>query len=127
MEGGASTMSCAWSNGKSGGGSNWAATEVRAVGAHGAMPLQFAGAHGRWQGAWSCVGACGVVGIGAVSLPIPMSIDIDAIDELPPTLGMAHATPLPSTMNWRSVRTAARAAKRRGRLMILKLQAPQGS
>jgi hypothetical protein len=117
-DGGARTISQPASCSSTDAGSSATISEATAAGAHGAMEVQLAGAHGREHGARSLPGACcGTLGMGG---PPPMSICAMPAEALPSLIpGIAHAKPLPRTMNWSTSRRAAMAEKGRERLMAL--------
>jgi hypothetical protein len=128
MEGGARRTSGPTSPDTSAAGRMAITLDVITAGAQGAMVLHPAGAQGRWQGVWSCAGARGVAGVGAGARSISMCGISEAPRSLIPLMvGMAHNTPLPSSMDWSITRTVVIANQRCGRLIGRKLVAwPRG-
>lgn len=92
--------------------------DVITAGAHAAIVWHPEGAQGRGQGVWSCAGALGAAGVGTGARSMSICAISDAPRSLvPPMFGIAHRTPLPSSMDWSMTSTVVIANQRRGRLM----------
>ena len=118
MDGGARSTSGSTPLARSGAGSTAIILDVIATGAQGAIVWHPEGAQGRWQGIRSCSGACGVVGAWAGTLSMAMSAIAEAPRSLVlPIVGIAHNTPLPSSVDWSRTSAVVIANQRCGRLM----------